>query len=33
VDDLPAHAAVLLASGLFENGTMPPDTAAWLRVS
>jgi hypothetical protein len=33
MDDLPAYAALLLASGLFENGKMPPDTAAWLQVS
>ncbi|MGB3441173.1 MAG: glycoside hydrolase family 13 protein [Actinophytocola sp.] len=29
--DLPAHAEVLLCSGVLTGGTLPPDTAAWLR--
>ncbi len=29
---LPAHAAVLLASGPLDDGLLPPDTAAWLRT-
>ncbi len=31
--ELPAHAAVLLASGPLTDGLLPPDTAAWLRTS
>jgi alpha-glucosidase len=27
---LPAHTAVLLASGPLDGGLLPPDTAAWL---
>lgn len=31
--ELPAHSAVLLTSGpLGADGTLPPDTAAWLRA-
>ncbi|GAA4714454.1 glycoside hydrolase family 13 protein [Phytohabitans rumicis] len=30
---LPAHDAVLLASGPLDGGVLPPDTAAWLRIS
>ena len=30
--ELPAHAAVLLASGPLTGGQLPPDTTAWLRV-
>ena len=30
--DLPAHSAVLLASGPLAGGLLPPDTAAWLRA-
>jgi alpha-glucosidase len=30
--DLPAHAEVLLTSGDLTGGTLPPDTAAWLRA-
>ena len=29
---LPAHTAVLLASGPLDGGLLPPDTAAWLRI-
>ncbi len=29
---LPAHTAVLLASGPLDDGLLPPDTAAWLRA-
>jgi alpha-glucosidase len=29
---LPAHTAVLLASGPLDDGLLPPDTAAWLRT-
>jgi alpha-glucosidase len=29
---LPAHQAVLLASGTLDDGKLPPDTAAWLRL-
>jgi alpha-glucosidase len=29
--ELPAHAAVILASGPLTGGLLPPDTAAWLR--
>jgi alpha-glucosidase len=29
---LPGHAAVLLASGPLDDGLLPPDTAAWLRI-
>ncbi|MCX4781941.1 glycoside hydrolase family 13 protein [Streptomyces sp. NBC_01264] len=28
---LPDHTEVLIASGSMENGTLPPDTAVWLR--
>jgi len=31
--DLPAHAAVLLASGELADGRLPSDTAVWLRTS
>ena len=30
--ELPEHESVLLHSGTLENGLLPPDTAAWLRV-
>jgi alpha-glucosidase len=30
---LPAHTAVLLASGALDDNLLPPDTAAWLRTS
>jgi alpha-glucosidase len=30
---LPAHDALLLASGPLEQGLLPPDTAAWLRTA
>ena len=30
---LPAHTAVLLASGPLGGGLLRPDTAAWLRVA
>jgi alpha-glucosidase len=30
--ELPAHRQVLIASGPLEDGLLPPDTAAWLRV-
>ncbi|MDX6504354.1 MAG: alpha-glucosidase [Gaiellaceae bacterium] len=30
--DLPAHEAVLIVSGQLEDGQLPTDTAAWLRV-
>ncbi len=30
--ELPPHREVLLASGPLENGTLPPDTAVWLRA-
>jgi alpha-glucosidase len=30
--DLPAHSAVLLASGSLTHGQLPPDTAVWLRA-
>jgi alpha-glucosidase len=29
---LPAHDAILLASGTLRDGALPPDTAAWLRM-
>jgi len=29
---MPAHAAVLLASGPLDDGLLPPDTAVWLRT-
>ena len=29
---LPAHTAVLLASGPLDDGLLPPDTAVWLRT-
>ena len=29
---LPAHRDVLLASGPVPGGSLPPDTAAWLRT-
>jgi alpha-glucosidase len=29
---LPAHRAVLLGSGPLPDGTLPPDTAVWLRT-
>jgi alpha-glucosidase len=29
--ELPAHTAVLLASGPLTDGLLPPDTSAWLR--
>lgn len=29
---LPAHTAVVLASGSLDSGLLPPDTAAWLRT-
>jgi alpha-glucosidase len=29
---LPAHTAVLLASGPLDDDLLPPDTAAWLRT-
>ena len=29
---LPAHAAVLLSSGQLNDGLLPPDTTAWLRL-
>jgi alpha-glucosidase len=31
--DLPPHEQVLLASGSLTDGHLPPDTAAWLRIS
>jgi alpha-glucosidase len=31
--ELPAHAAVILASGPLTGGLLPPDTAAWLRTA
>jgi alpha-glucosidase len=31
--DLPAHAAVMLASGPVTRGLLPPDTAVWLRMT
>ena len=31
--DLPAHRAVLLASGPLTGGQLPPDTAAWLQLA
>ena len=30
---LPAHAAVLLASGPFADGLLPPHTSVWLRIT
>jgi alpha-glucosidase len=30
---LPAHDAVLLASGPLVDGAVPPDTAAWIRTA
>ena len=29
---MPAHTAVLLASGPLDDGLLPPDTAVWLRT-
>jgi alpha-glucosidase len=29
---LPGHTEVVLASGPLDDGTVPPDTAAWLRL-
>jgi alpha-glucosidase len=29
---LPAHAAVILASGPLADGLLPPDTSVWLRT-
>jgi alpha-glucosidase len=31
--DLPAGAAVLLASGPLPGGKLPPDTAVWIRAA
>jgi alpha-glucosidase len=30
---LPAHEAVLLASEPLDDGKLPPDTSAWLRLA